>query len=140
MSSALQVMNMDQTAAEWAARITACRNSGITVKQWCSEHQISPQTYYRWQRRIFPEPENNLVPVDIQIPDANDLPGIMFVFLHIHIPIPFYGLAVDTQSLCNGTLGKACLPHLMNLAVHVIPLHFVTAFPLEYSHCTREMT
>lgn len=53
MSSALQVMNMDQTAAEWAARIRSCRSSGLTVKQWCSEHQISPQTYYRWQRRLF---------------------------------------------------------------------------------------
>ena len=53
MSSALQVMSMDQTAAEWAARIRSCRSSGLTVKQWCSEHQISPQTYYRWQRRLF---------------------------------------------------------------------------------------
>ena len=53
MSSALQVMNMDQTAAEWAARITECRSSGLTVRQWCSAHKISPQTYYRWQRRIF---------------------------------------------------------------------------------------
>ena len=53
MSSALQVMNMDQTAAEWATRISSCRSSGLTVKQWCSEHQISPQTYYRWRRRLF---------------------------------------------------------------------------------------
>ena len=44
MSSALQVMNMDQTAAEWAARISECRSS---------EHHISPQTYYRWQQRFF---------------------------------------------------------------------------------------
>ena len=90
------------------------------------------------KRRIFPKPGKDLVPVSIQIPDTDDLPGIMLVLLHIHVPIPFYGHAVDNQSLCNGTLGKACLPHLMNLAVHVIPLHFVTAFPLEYSHCTRE--
>ena len=53
MSSALQVMNMDQTAAEWAARIRSCRSSGLSVRQWCSDHNISPQTYYRWQRRIF---------------------------------------------------------------------------------------
>lgn len=53
MSSALQVMNMDQTAAEWVARITECRSSGLSVRQWCSEHKISPQTYYRWQRRLF---------------------------------------------------------------------------------------
>lgn len=88
-------------------------------------------------RRILPEPGNNLIPVRIQVSDANDLPGIMLVFLYIHVPIPFYGLTVDSQSLCDGTLGKACLPHLMNLAVHLIPLHFVTAFPLEYSHCTK---
>lgn len=31
MSSALQVMNMDQTAAEWAARIRSCRSSGLSV-------------------------------------------------------------------------------------------------------------
>lgn len=90
------------------------------------------------KRRIFPEPGDDPVPVGIQIPDADDFPGIMLVLIHIHIPIPFYGLAVNTQSIGNGTLGKACLPHLLNLAVHVIPLHFVTAFPLEYSHCTRE--
>lgn len=53
MSSALQVMNMDQTAAGWATRITECRGSGLTVRQWCSDHKISPQTYYRWQRRLF---------------------------------------------------------------------------------------
>ena len=53
MSSALQVMNMDQTAAEWAARIRSCRGSGLSVRQWCSDHKISPQTYYRWQRRLF---------------------------------------------------------------------------------------
>ena len=53
MSSALQVMNMDQTAAECAARIRSCRSSGLSVRQWCSDHNISPQTYYRWQRRIF---------------------------------------------------------------------------------------
>ena len=53
MSSALQAMNMDQTAAEWAARITECRGSGLSVRQWCSDHKVSPQTYYRWQRRLF---------------------------------------------------------------------------------------
>ena len=53
MSSTLQVMNMDQTATEWAARITECRNSGLSVRQGGSEHKLSPQTYYRWQRRLF---------------------------------------------------------------------------------------
>ena len=53
MSSALQITNMDQTAAEWAAKITECRSSGLSVRQWCNDHKISSQTYYRWQRRLF---------------------------------------------------------------------------------------
>lgn len=53
MSSALQVMNMDQTAAEWADRIRSCRGSGLSVRQWCSDHKLSPQTYYRWKKRLF---------------------------------------------------------------------------------------
>ena len=53
MNSALQVMNADHRTAEWAARITECRESGLTVKQWCFDHDISTQTYYRWQKRLF---------------------------------------------------------------------------------------
>ena len=56
------------------------------------------------KRRIFPEPGNDLVPVGIQISDADDLPGIMLVLLHIHVLIPFHGLAVDTQNRYNDTL------------------------------------
>ena len=39
--------------AEWAGRISACRNSGMAVKTWCKENGICEQTYYKWQRRLF---------------------------------------------------------------------------------------
>lgn len=53
MSSALQTLNENNKVSEWAARITECRNSGLSVREWCSSHHICTQTYYRWQKRLF---------------------------------------------------------------------------------------
>ena len=38
---------------EWQEKIMECRGSGEPVQRWCSERQISPTTYYRWEREIF---------------------------------------------------------------------------------------
>lgn len=53
MSSALQTLNEQNKAAEWATRITECRNSGLSVNTWWKNHNICTQTYYRWQKRQF---------------------------------------------------------------------------------------
>ena len=53
MSSALQVLNENSKVSEWAARITECRNSGLSVREWCGINHICTQTYYRWQKRLF---------------------------------------------------------------------------------------
>ena len=37
----------------WTARITACCGSGMTVREWCRENDLSEKTYYYWQRRLF---------------------------------------------------------------------------------------
>ena len=31
----------------------ACRNSGLTVGQWCEKNGIAVSTYFSWQRRVF---------------------------------------------------------------------------------------
>ena len=53
MSSALQTLNENSKIAEWAGRITECRNSGLSVREWCEANQLCTQTYYRWQKRLF---------------------------------------------------------------------------------------
>ena len=53
MSNDLQALNGQNKLAEWAGRITACRNSGQPVKIWCKENGICEQTYYKWQKRLF---------------------------------------------------------------------------------------
>ena len=53
MSTELQAFNGKNKLAEWAVRISECRNSGRSVKTWCRENGIREQTYYRWQKRLF---------------------------------------------------------------------------------------
>lgn len=31
---------------EWAERVRRCRESGLTVSEWCRENSINPKTYY----------------------------------------------------------------------------------------------
>ena len=38
---------------EWKDRVTDCRSSGMSVKEWCKENGCSPKTYYRWEQEIL---------------------------------------------------------------------------------------
>ncbi len=53
MATGLQTANHQNKVAQWVERISACRGSGLSVRTWCSEHNINTQTYYRWQKRLF---------------------------------------------------------------------------------------
>ena len=57
--------------AEWAARIQQCRESGLTVSEWCRQNSINPKTYYYHLRKIRKEIcEQIPVPV-ITVPEMN---------------------------------------------------------------------
>ena len=53
MEESLQTLSANQRLAEWGDRISTCRYSGMSVRNWCREHGISEKTYYYWQRRVF---------------------------------------------------------------------------------------
>ena len=38
---------------EWVGAIQACRSSGLSVRKWCRQQEISPSTYYRWEREVL---------------------------------------------------------------------------------------
>ena len=46
--------------AEWQEKIRKCRSSGMSVTCWCAENQISPKTYYRWERTCLAEAAERL--------------------------------------------------------------------------------
>lgn len=41
------------TQAKWSQRVAECRQSGLSVRQWCDEQGINSKTYYHWQRKLF---------------------------------------------------------------------------------------
>lgn len=41
--------------AEWVERIRHCRESGLTVAEWCRQNSINPKTYYYHLRKIRKE-------------------------------------------------------------------------------------
>lgn len=53
MTKELQAINQEHTISLWAERISACRNSNLSVAQWCKENKVCVQTYYRWQKKLF---------------------------------------------------------------------------------------
>ena len=40
---------------KWAAQITACQQSGLTVRQWCHDNDLNTKTYYNRVRRVREE-------------------------------------------------------------------------------------
>ena len=58
MTKGLSVVNQQQKLGEWAERVSACRNSGLSVRAWCQENGVSEQTYYRWKRRLYELAQN----------------------------------------------------------------------------------
>ena len=53
MKQSLQKLNQVDRQRLWSERVSACRSSGQTVRQWCQENGIAEKTYYYWQRKIF---------------------------------------------------------------------------------------
>ena len=53
MGSELQTMNGQNKLALWAERVSACRSSDLSVRDWCRENDICEQTYYLWQRKLY---------------------------------------------------------------------------------------
>ena len=53
MEQNLQKFNTNQNLLEWSERIASCRNSGMSVKDWCQANGIPLSTYYNQQRKVF---------------------------------------------------------------------------------------
>ena len=53
MGSELQTMNAQNKLALWAERVSACRSSDLSVRDWCKENDICEQIYYRRRRKLY---------------------------------------------------------------------------------------
>ena len=53
MNSGLRVYNEQNKLAHWAQTVAQCRDSGMSVRQWCQEHGVNVSSYYKWQRKVY---------------------------------------------------------------------------------------
>ena len=53
MEQKLQTLNQQNKLTLWSERISACRDSGQSVKTWCKDHNICEATFYKWQKKLF---------------------------------------------------------------------------------------
>ncbi len=85
MEKGLRAVNEQRKLAEWAARISDCRNSGQSVQAWCKENGVCSQTYYRWQRRLFEaaKAQREIQFAEVTPQTASSLPGEIAVTIRI---------------------------------------------------------
>ena len=53
MNRGLQVYNEQAKLAQWAQVVSQCRDSGVSVRQWCQENGVNVSSYYKWQRKVY---------------------------------------------------------------------------------------
>ena len=53
MAGTLRENNQNNQLMLWTDRISECRNSQMSVSDWCTQNGICKSTYYFWQRKIF---------------------------------------------------------------------------------------
>jgi transposase-like protein len=41
-----------QQKQDWKDRISQQQQSGLSIKQWCSQNQIKPHIFYYWKKRL----------------------------------------------------------------------------------------
>ena len=96
-----------------------CRHSGMTVKQWCAEHQIHETTYYRWQKEVWDRSTQALIPesqdngsevrfAQMQLPDCIETNTGAAVVLHTA------GLTVEIRNSANSNLVDQILRAVAN--------------------------
>ena len=53
MSKGLQIIKENKNLAEWSRQVEECRNSGLSVRSWCEQHQIAVSTFHYRQQKVW---------------------------------------------------------------------------------------
>ena len=81
---------------EWAARIQDCRSSGLSVRAWCRQEDVTTATYYRWERELLTGVRRNEAPPSTAVTFAE-------------LPVPKQVSCSVTERCATLHIGKASL-------------------------------
>ena len=53
MSKGIQIIKESNNLADWSRQVEECRNSGLSVRSWCEQHQIAVSTFHYRQQKVW---------------------------------------------------------------------------------------
>lgn len=107
MEQSLQVVSKQERLEYWTGIIMACRSSGMKVRSWCQENNISEKTYYYWQKRLFNALSEQQDPTQ---PTFTELTPVSRVFAgKIAVTVRLSGAEADIHNGADVSLVEAVL-------------------------------
>jgi transposase-like protein len=67
-TTSITTIKQEVRLQEWTAQIEAQQASGLTIREWCKENGIKPNTYYNRLRKVreqYMEKSPTVVPVSV---------------------------------------------------------------------------
>ena len=93
-TTTLATVKREMQLQEWSAQIEAQQASGLTIREWCAENGIKPNTYYNRLRKVREQyVENTPSIVPLNVPRSSESIRIEKNGLQISLPAD---ISVDT--------------------------------------------
>ena len=102
-TTSITTIKQEVRLQEWAAQIEAQQASGLTVREWCAENGIKPNTYYNRLRKVREQYiENSPTIIPVSVPSSNENIRIEKNGLQISLPADISAdtLTALVQELC----------------------------------------
>ena len=107
----LQRANQQHRLVEWSRRVEVCRNSGLSVGQWCRENGIAVSTYFSWQKKVFQalKEAREVTFAEVPIMEHSQLSGHIVAAMEVSgVRIQVYGGADEATLLVILRAAKSC--------------------------------
>lgn len=79
----------------WAAMVSECRQSGMTVEAWCKSQNLNSKTYYYRLKKVREAALANITPD--QFPEADETQNLCFKKLEVQPSVQRMSLAVTVH-------------------------------------------
>jgi hypothetical protein len=84
----------EERKQKWRDKFQKQKASGLSIKQWCRENQITTQAFYYWRVRLFPKQALNRSQFT-EITDSKDIGlSIEYKGIYIHLTKHFDSLTL----------------------------------------------